>query len=470
MRFSSTVVLVLATGCLPGVDDFMVADSGAEADVVVDASPPDVGRDAGASDAGSDVLDAGAADAGTDAESGDAGRFVPTAIDRECGIVWTELSSAAGDCAGRQVTTVATPISSWDLALGRESDGTLRVFYNDLEFFDLGRISSVRFDEDAPGAAVAGPSIEPLAAIGEVVGTRLAVATESPDRHHLVYWLRSDFGSEVRLRTLSGSAFSPVQTLASGVSNSGAVAVAVDSLGRLTVGWHDDGSGVNAARRQGPDESFAAAVTLRADSEPRLEGVGAIAFAAGMSGAMHAAYQWSVTLAASAPSYSVGSTTWSAPTTLDNRTIANRASGVGIDVTLVGDEVVAGYLDWEEGEGEVRFARFEGADSPPAIEVRLAGIQVAERPGRHPLVLRADAEGFLQLLTATASSVPRTLLQYHRQTRVGGELRWLVDTIASIDAMPEEVIVDMKLGEDRRPHIVFWDPVAGAIRYATIRP
>ena len=227
---------------------------------------------------------------------------------------------------------------------------------------------------------------------------------------------------------------------------------------------------MNAVRRQRADETFGSAVTLRTDSEPRLEGVGAIAFAPGAAGAMHAAYQWSITLAASAPSYAVGSTTWSAPTTLDNRTVAERASGVGVDLTLVGDQVVVAYLDWEAGEGEVRLARFVGTATPPEIVVHLAGIQLPARPGHHPLEIAADREGLLHLLTADAESMPRTHLQYHRQTRVGGELRWLVDTIAILDASPEEVVVDMKVGDDRRPHIAYWDPVAGEIRYATVQP
>src|SRR5690606_4451426 len=106
-----------------------------------------------------------------------------------------------------------------------------------------------------------------------------------------------------------------------------------------------------------------------------------------------------------------------------------------------------------------------GSDEP-AIEVYMSDVRIAEPPGHYPIVIETDSRGWLHLLVAEAGA-GWTRLAYHRQTRVAGELRWIADTITEMGIEPEWVHVDMELGPDRRPHIVYWDPTMGAIRYAT---
>ncbi len=449
----------MLAACVPGSDDFVVVDDAGRGPF--DASLQDGGPlDGGPRDGG--PHDAGPGDAGADGGT----VFTPTALDVECGSVWTD-SDGTGPCAGREVVTVAVPFQCLDVAVARAADGTITAAFNDSEGFDVGRIGTTVFHEDAARSAAPGPTIEPESALGDVVGVDLALATEPPDIHHLAYWLRSDFGHEVRYRRLRGGVFTPVQTLETGVGRTGVVDVAIDSDRRAVVAWHDDTSGENAVRREVEGEAFSSTVNVRTDGDSRIEGAGAAALHPGRGGRMHFAYQWCISLAASAPSYSVASgTMWSTARTLDNQAIANRASGVAVDVTSVGDEVVAAYVDWIDGVGELRFARFTGSDEV-STEVYLADLRIADRPGDHPLVLQTDAEGLLSLLVADAGFT-LTRLQWHRQTRVGGEVRWLVDTIAEITAPPEEVHVAMVLGPDRRPHIVYWDRTE--IRYATARP
>ncbi len=464
LRLALGAALALA-GCVPDFSVFTIVDDAGARDAGTDAGPgPGLDAspgDAGASDGGP-ASDAGPPDAGGD--------FMPTAIDRECTVPWTDLgASPPATCANRAVTTVATPFDSLSIALGRAIDGTITVAYNELDGPDIGRMGTVSFDEDAPGSPTVGPSYEPVSAIGDVVGTDLRIATEAPDHHQIALWYRSDFGSEVQLRTLRGGVLGPVVTLANGVGPSGRVDVAVDSDGRVAVGWHDDASGTNPVRREQPGGAFGMEINLRTDGDSRLIGAGAMSLVAGASGSMHAAFQWSVTLAASAPSYSVSSaTTWSSARTLDNRGIANRTSGVGVDLALANGVPVAAYLDWVGGVGEVRLAEVNGPE--PTVTTRVMGVVVNDQPGDHPIEIEADANGWLHLLVADASGAGTTSLQYHRQTLVAGALRWVTDTIAVMAAVPEEVYVDMVLGPDRRPHIVFWDPEVGRVRYATVAP
>jgi len=449
----------LLSACVPGSDDFRIVDDGG---VSSDAGPrPDAGGMDGGPDGGPD---GGGSDGGDDAGPG----FVPTALDVVCTELWA-TAAGGGPCEGREVVTVASPFDSLDVALARAADGQIVVAYNQRDGFDFGRIATVTFPEDdAATAATPGPTIEPESTIGDVVGIDLDFATEPPDIHHLAYWLRSDFGHEVRYQRLRRGAFSPVQSIATGVGRDGVVDVEIDSDRLATVAWHDDVSGENAARRERPDETFSPIVNLRTDGDSRIEGAGAVALHPGRAGRMHMAYQWSISLAASAPSYNLAtSTMWSTARTLDNQAVANRASGVGVELTLLDEEVVVAYLDWIDGVGEIRFARFVSDDV--TTEVYLDGLNIADRPGDHPIVIDTDAAGLLQLLVADAS-VAGTRLQWHRQTRVGGETRWIVDTIAEIMAPPALVHVDMKLGPDRRPHVVFWDPTRGELRYATARP
>ncbi len=459
------VMALVASACVPDLSRFSVekGDSGIDAGTT-DAGASDAALDAGTSDAGEDAslgVDSGL-DAGLDAGP------TTTALDDVCSTRWTELEGEpTGACRGRGVSTIASPFEIDDVAITRALDGTLVVAFDELEGPDYGVLRTLTIDEGSLAVA-AGPSIEPEAAIGEIVGVALALATEAPNTHHLAYWLRSDFGNEVRYRTLRGGVWSPVQTLATGAGPSGAVDVAVDSDGRAVVAWHDDESGANASRRERADGSFSPRVTIRTDGDPRLWGPGRVALATSEGGVAHLAFQWSITLAASAPSYAVGATEWSTARTLDNQAVANRASGVGVDLALVGDEIVVAYLDWTAGLGDVRLARFRGG-SDPTIERYLPDVSIADLPGRHPLAIESDALGRLHLVVADASA-GETWLQYHRQTLVGGELRWLVDEIARIAATPEEVRMDLVLGADRRPHVVYWDPERAELRYATLRP
>ncbi len=180
---------------------------------------------------------------------------------------------------------------------------------------------------------------------------------------------------------------------------------------------------------------------------------------------------WCLTLAASALSYTRSTTSgWSVSSTIDNTAVDTRASGVGANLALVGDAVVISYLDWNGGAGEIRLARIAESLSEPTITRLIEGVVIPDRPGTHPIALRADVLGRLHLLVADAGAAG-VILQYWRQTPVGGELRWIHSTIATFPGASTEAIpVDMVLGPDCQPPIVYRDPSRADIMHATLDP
>src|SRR5262249_52739909 len=160
----------------------------------------------------------------------------------------------------------------------------------------------------------------------------------------------------------------------------------LESDGRAVVGWHDDASGVHVVRTENSDGSWGRSSTLRTDPDPTMIGPGAFALALSDT-AIHAAYQYSSSPAASAPSYSVGTASgWSTATLVDNTTLEPRATGIGTDIALVGDDVVIVYLNWISGMGEIREVRFGSTQTRPLPNVLISSMQITDLPGTHPLV------------------------------------------------------------------------------------
>ncbi|AKF10509.1 hypothetical protein [Sandaracinus amylolyticus] len=444
---------VLSQGCIPDFSGFTIVD--------------DIARDDGGMDATVAQEDAGDVNDGGPIDANDP---PATPLDTACPTPWEDLVAPFPEvCTGRVSERVGAPFELDDVAITRGSDGVVVIAYDSYDGPDLAELRTLRFHEDAPEHAAAGPVIRPVAVMGEWVGTSVALATQGADTHHLAYWVRSDVGHEIQHRTLRGNLLSEPDPVAISVGARGAVDIEIDAAGLPVVAWHDDETGRNAVRRATGEGTWAIDVNVRSDGDPGIEGVGAVALAAGAGSAMHYAFQWCVSLAVSAPSYSVSTAaaSWSAARMIDNSEIEDRASGIGVDLALVGDETFLAYLDWAEQRGAVRLARFTGS-GPIAITTLIDDISILNRPGRHPMVIETDAYGLLHLLTARVES-PETQLEYWRQVRRGGELEWVVDVVGVIGAVPERVHADMVIGPDRRPHIVYSDPFVGAVVYATVQ-
>jgi hypothetical protein len=447
--------------CLPSLDAFVV-------------TPP---SDAGALPIDGPSSDAPSSDAASTDPSADAG-FAPTAIDRACAIPWTDLEpGASGACAGRSIVTLTGPAPVPPLAVARAADGTLTLAYQYRAVADSAEIRTRRFHEGDLAMIADGPTITPLVPFGELLGGALAIATDADSTHHLAYWVLADAGNDVRLVSLREGDLAAQEVVTTGLGPLGALDVEVDDLELVNVVWHDDTSGIQAARQRGTDGVWGLVWTLDRDvADASVAGPGAIALARGARGAMHAAWQRSSRDTSSSPSYGIGVTgSWSTARTLDNALLATRLSGISTDLAVIGDdEVVAVYLDWTSGIAGLRLARFDAPGGDVEITALAGDMTLESAPPRHPIVIHADSRGWLHLLTAhgfeSAELPSETLLTYRRQTLVAGELEWIEDVVAHFDEPPSLITISMVIGPDRRPHIAYWEPTDGVIRYATILP
>ena len=447
-----------ASGCLPDLSRFELVEP------LPDAGAPDAGeRDAGERDAGE--LDGGSNDAG----SGDAGQNEMPPVDERCAVTWTALAPGRTDCPGRSVQTIAAaaaPFLLLDLALARAGDGTLRVFYGDQLNPDSSVVRALSFDEGATSAAIA-PVREDVTddVLGERHGRSLAVATaEDGVTHHLVYWNGSDSGGELLWVRYEPSGFvGEAEVVARELSPAvaGDVAVLVEPSGHVVVAYYD------TVRHRTRATRFAVggAPTI-VDISP-AEGTvsegerGAVALAR-HDGLTHAGFQRVMTFTESivvSTHWSIAS--WASPSTIDGTPRFRLGVGLGMASTGAAGELVFAYPNVQTGD--VLVVR-RGTSTTPETQHQVRGLDLEPDIRRYPLVLRSDARGRLHLLLANAQP-SRTSLDYHHQHADG---TWIVETIASFSADPDELFFDLVV-DGTRPHIVYSHPVEQTLHYATVR-
>ena len=135
------------------------------------------------------------------------------------------------------------------------------------------------------------------------------------------------------------------------------------------------------------------------------------------------------------------------------------------------DTRTVAYVDWVGGTGELRLAHFGSADELPVFETLEAGLPLDETPSRFPLAMRVDRVGLLHLAAVVPDGGGRWALRYWRQTRLGGPLTWLVDTVDDdVEMRNLSARVDLFVDDDRRPHIAWFDAGDGNIHYAQLDP
>lgn len=467
-RLTLLLPAVLMAGCPPSFDAFQVVppDGSAPSDARMDASdaspPMDGGPDA------KPPTDGGPDDAPLDA-SPDAA-FVAGPVDFECSVPWIDLAGDDPDgCGGRSIHPVAEDLTVVsDVAVARTGSGRVAVAYNSMEFADRGSLE-IRVLDEASKAELDRETIDPTAMMGETVGTAIALEAGVRETFHLVYWLRSDFGSEVLYRRLrEDGLLTDAEAVDTSVSRTGTVDLVVVSNGDVHAAWHDDGSGLHRTRmRRGSDGEWLDPFDLDEDLDTRSPGPGAIAIAAGAGDTVHVAYRWSPGPFNTIPRYRVlAGGSWSIRTTIDNNA-GDRQSGVGIDLTVFGDERAAAYVDWVDSTAEIRLAEWtEGGEI--GVGVLVPGLSLEMRPPVYPLAMRVDGRGLLHLLVLHVMSTG-SLLEYRRQTPSGTGERWLRDVVATdLPAEPYDTVVDLDVDESRRPHIVWF--AGGDVHYATIDP
>lgn len=182
---------------------------------------------------------------------------------------------------------------------------------------------------------------------------------------------------------------------------------------------------------------------------------------------LHVAYELALSRFGTAPRARarIGQS-WTLRRTLDNFT-NTRVSGLGLDLVALADERIAIYLDWLDGTGEIRLARWSTSEGDPTIEILEPGLPLDEPPFRFPLALAVDDQGLLHAVLLNVGGANTDRLEYRRQIRLGGRLEWLVDVIDD-DVERSGLYVDLVM-DGRTPHILYFDPRNGYFAYATAR-
>lgn len=391
----------------------------------------------------------------------------PETPDVECPLAWRTLDvDRPPACAARSVIALADAIDVRTVSVARSEGGRVALGWNVQESFDTGTFAVRVFD--AAGNVTLRTELQPDSAFGETVGVASAL-TALREVFHLVTWRQSDFGHQVDYRQIRpDDVITPVEPVATLVGRNGAVDVVPATDGSIHVGWHDRSAGSHGARTRGGDGAWGEPFTFDDDLFTDQPGDGSVALAVDREGRLHAAYQVRTTAFNAIPRARVRiEGEWTIRRTLDNNS-NERLSGVAIDVVDLGDRRAAAYLDWVGGTGEVRLATYGAADGPVDISVLLPGLPLPEQPPTFALAMQRDAAGLIHLVVHSPGGAGTSTLEYRRQARIGGNVRWLVDVID--DDVPDDpaanLLVDLALDPEGSAHIIYANPAAGLVFYA----
>ncbi len=396
----------------------------------------------------------------------------PGPLATACSIPWNRLDGVPlPDCVGRAVIEVAVAAEPSSVDVAVSGEGRALVGYTDATAIDAGGYALRLFDVETLALLTEG-RVDPFVEFGELAGYAAALTVQR-ETFHVALWLQSDAGSQVQYaQWRADDTLSPVEVVDGQVGREGDVDVAVASNGDVHVAWHDSGTGRIALRSRSAGEgAWGPPDDVDTDLQANAELGTAVRVAAPDVQVQHIAYQHVLNRFGAAPAHraQVGGV-FNVRRTLDN--VDNRRhSGVGLGFVVDGDRRVAAYVDWVGGTGELRLAHFRTVDEPIEIEVLVASIPLVERPSRYPLALRIDRLGLLHLAAVVPTQAGPWALRYWRQTRLGGTLSWVVDTVD--DDVPMRggaARVDLFVDDDRRPHIAWFDVDDGTVYYARLDP
>ncbi len=451
----------------PRPDAAILPDMGPDAEPIRDAAPPRDARPA---------LDGAPPDAAPpppDASPLSDATLEPGPLATECPIAWTALGADRPDtCAGRHHMVVAGSIEPPSVDIARSGQGRVLIGWTEQTLFDAGYYVLRQIDERRL-VVIDEAQIEPFFEVGELVGSAAALAVQR-ETFHLALWFTSDSGSQVQYtQWRPDDSLAPVEVVSGLVGSAGEVDLAVADNGDVHVAWHDAQSGQILVRaRRAPDAAWDAdPFEVDVDLGTNADLGAAVRVVSTDARVQHVAYQHVLGRFGAAPAYRarIGDR-WTARRTLDNNG-NRRHSGVGLALAVHGDNRTIAYVDWVGGTGELRLARFGSADELPTFETLEAGLAIDETPSRFPLAMRVDRVGLLHLVAVVPDGGGRWALRYWRQTRLGGPLTWLVDTVDDdVEMRNLTARVDLFVDDDRRPHIAWFDAGDGNVHYAQLDP
>lgn len=418
------------------------------------------GSDAGASDAG---LDAGVNDAGVEADAGppdagppDAGPPEPTNGDVQCSETWEDLRGPTGSCAGRRVIRIARPADVARNVALTLTDIDLVFAWSVSETFDTGSLELMRFDPTR-FLTLDEDTIEPGALLGEMAGRQVSLSS-SGSMAHVVYTSGEDQDNTLFHRRWNGDALETPTVVGTGLANQAAIDVAGAGSGEAHIVWQHAEDRTTWHRLWRTDGTLSTPAVLGNDSsaEPPARAVsvsmrGSVAYAAWLD--------WDG-LNGTTPSIArVGA---SERPIIAEAPLTISGMGLDLDVGLLENSV---FLEWAGGVGTVQVVQSDGVN-PPRITAVGDREALEEMPSHYPIAIAEDHLGLLHVVRYDQGTTT-SVLEYHRQTLPGGV--WVEDTIStSLSNGIGDVFVDLVVGPDRRPHIIYIS--RGDVQYATITP
>lgn len=449
-----TALLLGAGGC-SGFET--IADGGPDARA--DVMAPDLGGLDG-----SDGPDLPAPDQGPD----------PPA-DSPCGLdYWVKGTKSDPSCAPRHVQLVEVGPNVRQIAVSF-SAGQVGIAYGVDDGFEASSMHLVAF---ARGAASL-PAAQVVTSV-DVFGSlarRVALAPASAGGFHLGYLEVTSQGSELDYAFWSGSSKpTPAERVSPDVAGKGSVDLVEGSDGRVHVAYYED-----LARRYGLRSrpkgggTWSAPIHFDSDVDSTVYRHGHVALVRHSGGGPAFAYHMGFKLT-SQPRFRRWDpiSALSSTKTIDNATAAGVVGG-SIDLVVTADEQVAAYFAVPSGAqtAELRLARWASFNDPPQITVLDQAIPLGDPSPEYELAMAVDRWGLLHLAILSPSSittpnVPRGVLEYRRQIRVGGQTKWLTD-IVDDQVMGDTggAHVALFVEPDGRPHIAYVNSYRAEVRYAT---
>lgn len=444
----SFALSLLCLGCAPDFSGFRVVEgrdggAGVDAASVVDAGVEPV-RDAGQpeSDAGQPEPDAGPPE--------------PTRVDLDCTEVWEDLRGEPGPCAGRRVVRIEEPASIARRVAIALTDSAVVLGWTILDGPDSGHIELVRLATTTDILRTGRAEIRPSTSLGEVTGRQLALSAQG-ERAYVAYTTGDSGDNSLLLRRWAPELLETAAVVATGLADVADIDVAAGPFGEAHVVFQHEDARATEYRRWSPDGTLGPRTTLGNDmaGDPPVRAV-----AASVQGEIPYAgwFAWDG-FGVSVPHLGRADRTGSGIVPVPESGI----SGIGLDVDI-GEHQNAVFLDWAGGQGSVQVVQGNGVTSP---SVRTLGGREAlpDMPRSYPLAIAEDPLGLLHVLRYDHGDSQGSL-EYFRQVLPGRN--WVQDTVsAGLDSSVNSVFVDMVVGPDRRPHIIFI--AGGNVMYATIQ-
>jgi hypothetical protein len=404
----------------------------------------------------------------------------PPPADFECD-AWTKTTKAKEECEPRRVMLVEEfVIDPTGISIARTPAGRVGIVYNSPTGFDEGEMHLAHFVPSSPSFT---PNI--VVRDGGFVmqwGRVSRIAASAPDVLHVLAHDVDDnsgTGDVVVTRLVDGKGpLTDPELVMNGVKRPTELAFALDgndvAYAAVRVATGESTADV-AVLKKSQGGAFTPLPTLATGLTPgAAAGIGQASLFVDATRMLHAAYHFGAAPFYSLPRYRMLSgSTWSTVKTLDNRS-ADGFAGYGISVVVHGTRKYVAYFYRDQTSpprASLRLASWAAQDDKPTVEILDQGTPATD--AHYPLyrvAMAVDRWGLVHLAIVDPVSGEKTgPLQYMRQTRgADGVTKWLRDIVdADVISESSGAEVDLVVDDSGRPHIAYRSGVDGRVYSAT---